>query len=165
MIKSINNSLRYCAETLITQTVLHQIFLFSSFSQSAEAGREFNEYHQYVQHHQGGLNHSRDHPQNSDKSQISCFWRNHFFLFWESFKLFWPPRTYFGKKNLTFEGVILLKLLDPSCTFGDFLGCLCQKIVIFNKIDFIKKTLWFVLPLGVVKGVAPATLTVLDLLV
>ena len=99
------------------------------YTQGTEAGRGFNELHQEVRHRQGGLGHSLDHPPCSDKSQNSGFLRKSIFLILEGpWNFFWPPKTLFGLKNLTFGGVLLLKLFDPSYGFGDFQCWLCQKI-------------------------------------
>ena len=96
--------------------------------QGPGAGWGFNELNQEVRHHQGGWGHSLDHPPCSDKSQNSGFLRKSIFLILGApQKLFWPPETLFGLRNLTFGGVILLKLFDSSFGFGATGG----KIAIF----------------------------------
>ena len=85
----------------------------SYISQGAGAGRGFNELNQEVRHRQGGWGHSLDHPPCSDKSQNLAFLRKSFF-----FILGGPQKILLGLKNLTFGGVILLKLFDPSNGFG-----------------------------------------------
>ena len=57
------------------------------------------------------------------KSYNSNFLRKSIFcVFWGPKKLFWAPKTLFGLRNLTFEGVILLKLFDLGHSFGDIQG-------------------------------------------
>ena len=66
---------------------------------------------------------------------FSFFWENHFFsILGSPKKLFWPLKTLFGLRNLTFGGVILLKLFDPSIGFGDFQGWLCPKRAILTSV-------------------------------
>ena len=38
------------------------------------------------------------------------------------------PKTFFGIRNLTFGGVILLTFFDPSYGFRDFWGRWCQNM-------------------------------------
>ena len=89
------------------------------WSQGPRAGWGLNKLNQEVWHHQGGWGHSLDHPPCSDKSQNSGFLRKSIFLILGGpKKLFWPPETLFGLRNLTFGGVIPLKLFDRSNGFG-----------------------------------------------
>ena len=72
-------------------------------TQGARAGWWFNEVNQEVRHHQGGWGHYLDHPPCLDKSQnLGFFEKINIFDFWGPKNLFWPPKTLFGIKNLTF---------------------------------------------------------------
>ena len=78
-----------------------------------------DELSQEVRWYPGHQGHCGNYPQCSDKSQNSGFLRKSIFLILGApQKLFWPPETLFGLRNLTFGGVIPLKLFDPSNGFG-----------------------------------------------
>ena len=62
--------------------------------------------------------------------RIQVFLRNSIFCVLWPKKIIWTPKTLFGLRNLTFWGVILLKLFYLSHGLGDFHCWLCQKIAV-----------------------------------